>query len=135
MSAAFKASPRHKSKHQAGPDNHNWQGGWGLDKNGYVRSMRNGKWVMQHREVMEAHLGRKLESYEHVHHKDGNRANNAIENLELWGVRRQPKGQRHEDLIDWAIALLVRDGYIVTRPSSGERAQLDSDNTTRVVVN
>jgi len=32
---------------------------------------------------MEQHLGRKLESWEHVHHIDGNHLNNNIENLEV----------------------------------------------------
>lgn len=36
---------------------------------------------------MEQHLGRVLAPEELVHHKDGNKANNALENLELaqWG--------------------------------------------------
>jgi len=43
--------------------------------------------VLVHREVMEQHLGRKLGPKDVVHHKDGNPANNAIENLEVkdWG--------------------------------------------------
>jgi hypothetical protein len=36
-----------------------------------------------HRYLMELHLGRKLGSDEHVHHKDGDKQNNAIENLEV----------------------------------------------------
>jgi hypothetical protein len=41
-----------------------------------------------HRIVMEEHLGRKLERSEVVHHKDGNRLNNDIENLELTTQRK-----------------------------------------------
>ena len=41
----------------------------------------DGKIRPQHRLIMEAHLGRKLESAEHVHHIDGNGLNNALENL------------------------------------------------------
>jgi hypothetical protein len=39
--------------------------------------------VLQHREVVEASLGRTLESWEIVHHRDGNKLNNAVENLEV----------------------------------------------------
>ncbi len=39
--------------------------------------------VLQHREVMEKHVGRKLLSTEIVHHKDENKQNNSIDNLEI----------------------------------------------------
>ena len=44
------------------------------DKKGYI---------MQHRLVMEQHLGRYLEDTEEVHHIDGNKKNNLISNLQL----------------------------------------------------
>lgn len=37
----------------------------------------------EHRKIAEAHLGRKLERLEYVHHIDGNKRNNAIENLQV----------------------------------------------------
>lgn len=37
----------------------------------------------EHRVLMERHIGRLLEPWEVVHHKDGNPSNNAIDNLEL----------------------------------------------------
>lgn len=38
---------------------------------------------LKHRKVMEEHLGRKLRRDEIVHHKDGNKLNNDIANLQV----------------------------------------------------
>jgi hypothetical protein len=43
----------------------------------------NGKWVREHRWLMEQHLGRQLETWEQVHHIDGNHLNNDLSNLEV----------------------------------------------------
>ncbi len=58
-------------------------------------------WIKHHKYVMEQKLGRKLESFENVHHKNGVKSDNAPDNLELW-ITKQPKGQRPEDLIEYA---------------------------------
>ena len=67
-------------------------------------------YVLEHRFVMSEVLGRPLTGNEHVHHRNGNRADNAAANLELWAIRKDPPGQRIADLVTWARDLLRRYG-------------------------
>jgi len=94
---------------------------WRTGKDGYVSRWApmsihasSGGLVYQHREIVGEMLGRRLLPTESVHHKNGNRADNRLENLELW-VKAQPAGQRVDDLLAFARDILDRYESIATR--------------------
>ncbi len=67
--------------------------------------------IFEHVFVMSNYLGRPLEKGETVHHKNGRRNQNNIENLELW-PSNHGKGQRAEDLLKYAYQIIEKyEGY------------------------
>jgi len=80
---------RNAMRGRRGARNPNYKGGRFINSDGYVcvlnpqRTGHTDRYVYEHRLIMERHLGRALESHEQIHHRDGNKTNNSVANLEL----------------------------------------------------
>ena len=68
-----------------------------LGKNGYFYVKLNGKYLLEHRVVLEKKLGRKLLSTEVAHHENEIKTDNRPENIGL--IANNAEHQRHHNSI------------------------------------
>lgn len=72
-----------RTGHPLGYVNQQWGHAKTIRADGYIYITRDGKQVMEHRWLLEQYLGRKLLDSEVVHHINGRRRDNRIENLQI----------------------------------------------------
>lgn len=80
LSRVKKGAARYCSRFCA--DDARRSGGW-ISNQGYNRTKIDGQTITVHRYIMEQHLGRTLEPHEDVHHINGDKLDNRIENLRV----------------------------------------------------
>lgn len=89
-----------KKKNPTGMGSVNKDGYRVISLPGHFAARNDGR-MFEHVYVMAESIGRRLLPHETVHHKNGDRVDNRIENLELWSTS-QPRGQRATDKLSWA---------------------------------
>lgn len=96
-----------------GAEHPQWTGGRFVRKDGYVlvRNPKNPiKHILEHRLIMSNHIGRELKINEDVHHKNENKSDNRIENLELLSHGEHTTLHHKKELKDKCMSL-VKCGY------------------------
>lgn len=120
-----------------GSNNGHWKGGLHVRKDGYVlvrkgvirKKEKGTRYILQHRMVMENHLGRKLLRSEIVHHKNGNKSDNSIGNLELMTQSKHAKLHLRQDPVTGR--LLSNKKSIMTKSKPAPKTSSNPKNAEK----
>ena len=78
------------------PEQHpQWRGGLSHRADGYILQRVNKRAVLQHRHVIETSIGRKLKRLEYVHHRNGNKQDNRLDNLRVMTAKEHSTWHVH----------------------------------------
>jgi hypothetical protein len=100
--------------YKQGKNHHRWKGGRPRNHHGYVMIKNDGKMRLEHRVIMENHIGRKLKENEHIHHKNGVRDDNRIENLQIVDPVEHQRIHNKLEIPEDELTYLVEKGYKVS---------------------
>ena len=114
----------HNRMFKDGKDNPKWKGGRYIGNKGYILIYtpdhpftNSGNYVFEHRLVMEEHIGRLLTPEEEVHHINGIKTDNRIENLELINNHSQHMRIHYPDNSNWICSNCGKGTWF--KPSTG----------------
>lgn len=103
--------------------------GW-VDRRGYRWIRVDGRSVREHRHIIERHLGRKLLPTEIVHHRNGDTADNRLDNLEVMNggdhMRHHHKGETRPDMAKQRMSRAARDRETIRRLTSANADLLEA---------
>lgn len=92
----------------------------------YLGKDENGKRILidEHRKIVEDYIGRKLSSNEIVHHKNGNKSDNRIENLQIMTLAEHTslhfKGKKLSEELKIKISNALKHRKNKLRPKTNE---------------